>query len=61
MAACEPVALSTVQRRPPMQGSGLRFHVETGVVWMADDMRNICVYDADICLSVLTFPPCVSR
>lgn len=44
-----------------MQGSGLWFHVETGVVWMADDMRNICVRDADICLSVLTFPPCISH
>lgn len=56
-----PSCIVTMQRGPPMQGSGLRFHVETGVVWMADDMRNICVHDADICLSVLTFPPCVSR
>lgn len=56
-----PSCIVTVQCGPPMQGSGLRFHVETGVVWMADDMRNICVRDVDICLSVLTFQSRVSR
>lgn len=40
--------------QPLDAGAGLGFHVETGVVSTSDDMCNICVYNIDTCLNVLT-------